>query len=107
MSNISPEANMVLTIASNMIKRGENPPINMTTVLVMELERIKLWRISNMATTSHTDVAELVRAAVRKFADDIYPQVATAYTFNTNVATSSLLKDVETVLNQPPHKAEQ
>jgi len=42
MSNISPEADMVLTIASNMIKRGENPPINMTTVLVMELERIKL-----------------------------------------------------------------
>lgn len=41
MSAISPAASMVLTVASNMIKRGENPPINMTTVLVMELERIK------------------------------------------------------------------
>ena len=42
MTKISPEANMVLTIVSNMIKRGENPPINMTKVLVMELEKIKL-----------------------------------------------------------------
>jgi len=39
--------------------------------------------------------------AVRKFADDIYPNVASAYVFNENVATASLLKDVELVLTQP------
>ena len=39
--------------------------------------------------------------AVRKFADDTYPNVASAYVFNENVATASLLKDIELVLNQP------
>ena len=42
MTKISLAANIALTVASNMIKRGENPPINMTKVLVMELEKIKL-----------------------------------------------------------------
>lgn len=32
---------MVLTMASNMIKRGDEVPPNMTTMLVMELERIR------------------------------------------------------------------
>ena len=38
---VSPAGNMVLTVASNMIKRGEEVPPNMTAVLVIELERIK------------------------------------------------------------------
>lgn len=47
MSKISPAAIVALTVASNMIKRGENPPINITTVLVMELEDIKAKEQTN------------------------------------------------------------
>lgn len=31
---------MALTIARSQVKRGENPPINTTTMLIMALERI-------------------------------------------------------------------
>ena len=41
MSSITPVASVVLTVASDMIKRGDEVPPNMTAVLVMELERIR------------------------------------------------------------------
>jgi len=38
--HLLPVENMTLTIAKAQIARGENPPINTTTMLVMALERI-------------------------------------------------------------------
>ena len=40
MSELLPAEKMVLTIARAQLERGENPPINMTAMLVHALERI-------------------------------------------------------------------
>ena len=40
-AELLPAEKIAMTIASEQLKRGENPPINITTVLVMALERIK------------------------------------------------------------------
>lgn len=39
-TTISPEASIAMMMAKQQISRGENPPINTTTALLMELERI-------------------------------------------------------------------
>ena len=40
MAELQPAESMALTVARAQIRRGENPEINVTTVLVMALDRL-------------------------------------------------------------------
>lgn len=40
MSNLEPAEHMALTVAQAQLKRGENPPLNVTAVLVLAIERL-------------------------------------------------------------------
>lgn len=40
MAELLPAENMALTVARAQVQRGDNPPLNITTVLVMALDRL-------------------------------------------------------------------
>ncbi len=52
---LSPAASIALTVASAQLRRGENPPINITAALVLELEALREGRDPERAVVVFPD----------------------------------------------------